>query len=110
MSLDKRKYIEKPFNDMHHSINSKKGDILTNIVGASIGRTAIFNEDIKDANNNQAVCVIRLINLDMFEYILRYLCSKDAIRLMLGKVVDSARSNLSLTAVANLMVPLPPLA
>lgn len=108
--LDKRKYIEKPFNEMHPSSILKKGDILTNIVGASIGRTAIFDEDIEDANINQAVCVVRLINLDMSDYILRYLCSKDAIRLMLGKVVDTARANLSLTAVANLMVPLPPLA
>lgn len=110
MLLDKRKYIEKQFNDIHSSSIIEKGDILTNIVGASIGRTAIFDQNVEDANINQAVCVVRLINLNTSDYILRYLCSKDAIRLMLGKVVDTARANLSLTAVANLIVPLPPLA
>ena len=110
MLLGKRKYVQKQFNDIHPSSILRKGDILTNIVGASIGRTAIFDEETDSANTNQAVCIVRLINQDMSDYILRYLCSKDAIRLMLGKVVDTARANLSLTSVSNLMIPLPPLA
>lgn len=110
MLLSKRKYVQKQFNEMHPSSILRKGDILTNIVGASIGRTAIFDDDAEDANTNQAVCIVRLINQDMSDYILRYLCSKDAISLMLGKVVDTARANLSLTSVSNLMIPLPPLA
>ena len=109
MLLDKRKYVEKQFNEIHPASILKKGDILTNIVGASIGRTAVFDENIYTANINQAVCIIRLINYEMTDYILRYLCSKDAIKLMFGKVIDTARANLSLTSVANLMIPLPPL-
>lgn len=109
MLFEKRKYVQKQFNDIHPSSILQRGDILTNIVGASIGRTALFDEDTKCANTNQAVCIIRLIDRSTSDYILRYLCGESAIRLMLGKVVDTARANLSLTSVSNLMVPLPPL-
>lgn len=110
MLLEKRKYIEKHFNDSHQSSIIQKGDILTNIVGASIGRTAIFNENIENANINQAVCVVRLIENRMSNYVLRYMNGCDAISLMLGKTVDTARANLSLKSVSNLIIPLPPLA
>ena len=110
MLFDKRKYVQEQFNEIHPSSILQKGDILTNIVGASIGRTALFDEDTDNANTNQAVCIVRLINKDVSAYILRYLCSNGAIQLMIGKVVDTARANLSLTSISNLMVPLPPLA
>ena len=110
MIFDKKKYIQKQFNDNHQSSILQKGDILTNIVGASIGRTALFDLDTENANINQAVCIIRLVNAAISEYVLQYLCSERAVNLMLGKVVDTARANLSLTSVSNLLLPLPPLA
>lgn len=110
MLLAKRKYVEAKFNDMHPASILHKGDLLTNIVGASIGRTAVFNEEIVDANINQAVCIIRLVDYSLTAYLLMYLNSSAAIKNMTDKSVDSARANLSLTSVTNLMVPLPPLA
>ena len=110
MLLAKRKYVEAKFNDMHPASILRKGDLLTNIVGASIGRTAVFNEEVLDANINQAVCIIRLVNYSLTAYLLMYLNSSAAIKNMTDKSVDSARANLSLTSVTNLMVPLPPLA
>lgn len=110
MLLKKRKYVESKFNDMHRSSILQKGDLLTNIVGASIGRTAVFNEDIKDANINQAVSIIRLVDSSLTDYLLLYLNSSAAIVNMTEKTVDFARANLSLTSVTNLIVPLPPLA
>ena len=110
MLLAKCKYVEAKFNDMHPASILQKGDLLTNIVGASIGRTAVFNEDVIDANINQAVCIIRLVNYSLTAYLLMYLNSSAAIKNMTEKSVDSARANLSLTSVTNLMVPLPPLA
>ena len=94
---------------MHPSSILQKGDLLTNIVGASIGRTALFNEDIENANVNQAVCIIRLVNTCLSDYLLMYLNSATAIKIMTDKSVDSARANLSLTSVTNLLIPLPPL-
>ena len=110
MLLEKRKYIEAKFNEMHPASILQKGDLLTNIVGASIGRTALFQEEIDNANINQAVCIIRLIDTTLTQYLLMYLNSSTAIGFMVSKSVESARANLSLTAVTNLMVPLPPLA
>lgn len=110
MLLEKRKYIEAKFNEMHPASILQKGDLLTNIVGASIGRTALFQEEIDNANINQAVCIIRLIDTTLTQYLLMYLNSSTAIGFMVNKSVESARANLSLTAVTNLMVPLPPLA
>lgn len=110
MLLEMRKYVEAKFNEMHPSSILQKGDLLTNIVGASIGRTAVFEENIKNANINQAVCIIRLVDHALSEYLLMYLNSATAIHIMTAKSVDSARANLSLTSVTNLLVPLPPLA
>ena len=110
MILSKKKYIEPKFNDMHPASILIKGDILTNLVGASIGRTAVYNEDIDNANINQAVCIIRLVEREITNYLLLYLGSTTAIDKMLHGSVDFARANLSLTSVSNLMIPLPPLA
>ena len=38
----------------------KTGDVLLNIVGASIGRVALATPDVEGGNVNQAVAVIRL--------------------------------------------------
>ena len=73
--MNKAKYVEKKFNDMHSTSILKFGDILTNIVGASIGRTAIYNLNSENSNINQAVCIIRLINLDFRMYIIKFLNS-----------------------------------
>jgi type I restriction enzyme S subunit len=57
--LDSAKYVEKKFNEIEPRSILTYNDILMNIVGASIGRTAIFNLN-RNANINQAVCLIRL--------------------------------------------------
>ena len=108
--MNKAKYVEKKFNDMHSTSILKFGDILTNIVGASIGRTAIYNLNSENSNINQAVCIIRLINLDFHMYIIKFLNSPIAFQMMTNNSVDSARANLSLSSVSNFLIPLPPLA
>ena len=108
--MNKAKYVEKKFNDMHPTSILKFGDILTNIVGASIGRTAIYNLNSENSNINQAVCIIRLINLDFRMYIIKFLNSPIAFQMMTNNSVDSARANLSLSSVSNFLIPLPPLA
>ena len=69
--LSKRKFLEQKFNEIQPRSILQKGDILTNIVGASIGRTAIFDLDIKNANINQAVALIRLKNKQLNSYIVK---------------------------------------
>jgi type I restriction enzyme, S subunit len=83
-----------------------------NLVGASIGRTAIY--DLHDeANINQAVALIRLVHSTpdlSTEFLLHYFNSPFAIQLMLASQVITAQPNISLTDAREFPVPLPPLA
>lgn len=107
--LDTPKYLEKRFNEIQERSILKKGDILTNIVGASIGRTAIYDRD-ESANINQAVCLIRLVDKRLNGYITKYLNSYVAYKIMMNDKVDTARANISLTNISDFIVPLPPIA
>ena len=110
LDLSSPKYLEKEFNDLQTRSILKKRDLLTNIVGASIGRTAEFNLDLDDCNINQAVAIIRLLNHSMNGYLLKVLNSPFIIVQMIGKVVETARPNISLSSIEKLIIPLPPLA
>lgn len=106
--LDKKKYVESKFNEIEPRSILKKRDLLMNIVGASIGRTAIFDLD-ETANINQAVTIIRLINLLDYDYFLHFFNSPICIGYMYDKQVDNARPNLSMGNIALFKIPLPPL-
>jgi type I restriction enzyme S subunit len=110
--LDDLKYVEKRFNQIEPRSMLKFGDILMNLVGASIGRTAVYNLEV-EANINQAVALIRLmpgITADFAEFLLHYLNSPPAIEHMLSSQVVNAQPNISLTDSRDFPVPLPPLA
>ena len=108
--LDTPKYLENRFNDIQSRSILKFNDILTNIVGASIGRSCVYNIMRNDSNINQAVALIRLLDCDLCPFIIKYLNSSTAYNIMLDKQVDSARANISLTTLERFFVPLPPLA
>ena len=110
--LDELKYVEKRFNEIEPRSVLQYGDILMNLVGASIGRTAIY--DLREvANISQAVAMIRLIksapNLCV-EFLLYYLNSPSAIQLMMASQVVTAQPNISLTNAREFPIPVPPLA
>ncbi|MEH7470114.1 restriction endonuclease subunit S, partial [Priestia megaterium] len=93
--LKKKKYVQKRFNEIEPRSILQKGDLLMNIVGASIGRTAIFNIEAC-ANINQAVCLIRPTGMVIKEYLLLFFNSQLCISYMYDNQVDSARANLSM--------------
>jgi type I restriction enzyme M protein len=107
--LNKPKYVECRFNEIEPKSILKKGDVLTNIVGASIGRTAIFNLDLI-ANVNQAVCVIRP-TLDVIDpiFMMTLLNSPEFIQKLLGNSVENARANVSMGVLGSLKIPVPSL-
>lgn len=104
ISLDKEKYLPFGFNDIQKRSSLQKGDLLFNIVGASIGRAAIFQLD-KQANVNQAVALIRLNDQVYNQYVNFYLNSENAKQGYLAKQVDVARANLSLQNVKDIEIP-----
>lgn len=107
--LEKRKYVEDKFNLSDKKSILKNGDVLTNIVGASIGRTAIF--DLNDiANINQAVCLIRCNKEILFnEYLMHLLNSPFTKQHLHDNEVNNARANLSLGFFRSLLIPIPKL-
>ena len=105
--LIKKKYVEDSFNQKNKKSQLKIGDVLTNIVGASIGRTAIFNIN-ESANINQAVCLIRC-NSELLsnKYLMYLFNSPDYIDFFHENEVDNARANLSLSFFSKLKIYLP---
>lgn len=59
MNFDDVAYITMDMDAKMKATRLKKGDVLYNITGASIGRSAVFDYDYP-ANVNQHVCIIRL--------------------------------------------------
>lgn len=105
IDISKPKYLNNSINEKLKRSVLKKGDVLFNLVGASIGRAAIFNVD-KRSNINQAVAVIRLNEKINNKYLSFYLNSESAKNHYLNEVVDFARANLSLTDTANIPIPI----
>lgn len=106
--LDSPKYLSDHINEIQPRSILKKHDILTNIVGASIGRTCEYTLDDL-ANTNQAVAIIRLVDLGLVDFIIKCLSSAYCIDLMFENQVNVARANLSLSSLANFLIPIPPL-
>ena len=107
--LGQPKYVEEKFNAKDKKSILKNGDVLTNIVGASIGRTAVFDRD-DVANINQAVCLIRCEPNLLDNYYLAYLLNSPVFKQVLhDNEVNNARANLSLGFFSQLPVPMPPI-
>ena len=106
LDLTKEKYLDNKINDIQKRSVLKKGDVLVNIVGASIGRSAIYNID-KLANTNQAVCLIRLNDIELNQYVCFYLNSPVALRYYSDNKSETARANLSLADINNLPINIP---
>jgi len=109
--LDALKFVDPRFNEIEPRSILRYGDILINLVGASIGRTARFDLTMV-ANINQAVALVRLINGENLDsnYLLHFLNSNFARKHMQASQVVNAQPNISLTDVRDFPVPFPPLA
>jgi type I restriction enzyme S subunit len=105
LDFSKRKYLDDKINEIQPRSMLKRNDILINIVGASIGRAAVYNCD-EIANINQAVALVRVDYSRINQtYLMTYLNSAQAIE-MYGKIKKGgARDNLSLQNIADLQIP-----
>jgi type I restriction enzyme S subunit len=102
-------YVEEKFNEIEPRSILKKGDLLTNIVGASIGRTALYDLDTL-ANINQAVCILRIEHTLFDKSLLLLLMNSDFItRQMFEMQFAPGRANLSMGDIAKFLIPLPPI-
>ena len=109
MLFSKTKYVEDAFNQKDSKSILKRGDVLTNIVGASIGRTAVFDRNDL-ANINQAVCLLRCEPDKLINMYLAYILNSPFFKQILhDNEIDNARANLSLGFFKSLTIPIPPI-
>ena len=84
-------------------------DILLNITGASLGRSAIYPDNIGEANVNQHVTIIRLIEKEMISFLHLAITSPVIQKLIWGRQVGMAIEGLSKKTLELFEIPVPPL-
>jgi restriction endonuclease S subunit len=103
-------HLPPAFNEKERKSVLRTGDVLLNIVGASIGRTAVATSEIEGGNVNQAVAVIRLNKERMLpKYLMLNLLSPGTQAAIHTEKVDVARANVSLSDIKDFSVLFPSL-
>jgi type I restriction enzyme, S subunit len=101
-------FIDDETNNLLNRSKIKVGDLLITIAG-TIGRTAIVHTTPERLNCNQAVAIVRLKDSVHRPFIRYWLESSEAKNQIANSQVTATISNLSLSQVRNLKIPLPPL-
>lgn len=102
-------HIDQSVHKMMTRSALRPGDVLLNITGASIGRTAWVPRGLGDANVNQHVCLIRLLDRCSTQYLSFYLASERGQQQVFGNQYGATRQGLNYVQVRAMQVPLPPL-
>lgn len=85
----------------------KTNDILFSIAG-TIGRVALVDTELNNANCNQAIAFIRLKDKDMYkEYVHLMLKSRETQNEINSSIVQGVQANVSLTVLGNLATTMP---
>ena len=96
IDLKEPKYLPIEFHNKIKNSQLQKGDVLINIVGASIGRCSVYNLDVEYANTNQAVCVFRPNEENDSDFLAYFIQNGTTQNKLIGSQVETARANLSL--------------
>ena len=99
----------------HRSVLSRsiayKNDILMNIVGPPLGKTALLNDSFDEYNLNQAIVIYRVSSTDVarlfFFFFLKGVIAQNWLQSHSKKT--SGQQNLTIEVCKNLPVPIPPL-
>jgi type I restriction enzyme S subunit len=84
-------------------------DILLNITGASIGRSAIVPKDFDTANVSQHVAIVRLALKELCDFVHLFIISSHFQREIDNVQVGISREGLSMSRLQNFAIPLPPI-
>jgi len=103
------KFLPLEFHQKLKKSQLKNNDLLINIVGASIGRSCMYQMEYEEANINQAVCLVRLNNDVSHYFVLQYLQNPKTVERLLDSRAGSGRPNLSLYDIRTFTIFLPPL-
>lgn len=107
--LDDVAYIDDETHSSFAATEVVEGDVLLNITGASIGRSAVADDRIAGGNVNQHVCVIRVDPKVLNAVLLnQFLLSDGGQEQVDSFQAGGNRQGLNFAQVRSFMVPLPP--
>lgn len=102
-------YIDEATHSTFLSTEIAEGDVLLNITGASIGRSAVANRSIKGGNVNQHVCIIRTKTNKLTPFFLnQFLLSQNGQNQIDSFQAGGNRQGLNFAQIRSFSVPLPP--
>lgn len=102
-------YIDETTHQKQSSTEVQEGDILLNITGASIGRSAVADKRVDKGNVNQHVCIIRLRDNILPYYINAYILSYQGQRAIDSFQAGGNRQGLNFEQISTFYIPIPPL-
>lgn len=106
--LDDVAFIDEATHATFSATEIKMGDVLLNITGASIGRSAVADSRIQGGNVNQHVCIIRLKTKELSpEYLNQYLLSQYGQKQVDSFQAGGNRQGLNFAQVRSFAIPLP---
>lgn len=105
VDMSDRKYIPKIIDENMRSSRVQMNDILYNITGASIGRSAVY-ESTLEANVNQHVCIVR-IKEDNPKFVQYALSSEVGARNLWGFQAGGNREGLNFQQLASFKIQIP---
>jgi type I restriction enzyme S subunit len=102
-------FIDEETHQDSVSTEIKTGDVLLNITGASIGRSAVANEIVNGGNVNQHVCIIRTIKTELNAFFLnQYLVSSYGQEQIDSFQAGGNRQGLNFAQIRSFSIPIPP--
>ena len=106
--LDDVAFISEETHNSFSSTQIEVFDVLLNITGASIGRSAVADARIKGGNVNQHVCIIRVKPEELSPYFLnQYLISHDGQKQIDSFQAGGNRQGLNFEQIRSFLIPLP---
>ena len=109
LRLDDVAFISPTVHQDMESTCVEPGDVLLNITGASIGRSALVPDDFDEANVSQHVSIIRLADKALRHFIHLCVTAPDFQSRIMQVQVGVSREGLSMARLKEFVVALPPL-
>lgn len=107
--LDDVAYIDEETHSSFLSTEIQKDDVLLNITGASIGRSAVANLQIEGGNVNQHVCIIRTKKRELNPFYLKQFLISQAGQSQIDSFqAGGNRQGLNFAQIRSFSVPMPP--
>ena len=106
--LDDVAFISDEINKKKSGSIVRAKDILLNITGGSIGRSALVPDDFDIANVNQHVIIIRLVDDGLRFFLHHVIISPYIQNQIISRQVGSGRGGLSAETLSTFLIPIPP--